>query len=1844
MPTYLDDNGNPIKEQPSAPATPVYLDDNGDPVASKATPYAQATTPAAPSIRDRASAYLKSRGTTATAVKAEAAAPSADASSDSFATGEGGIAGSAPANIGAGIVEGITNAPTNAMIAGGQNITTPTPVIGEKDILAYIKKARAMKPSERRAAGITPQDLSDPPIEKVAMDKGVDLRAIEAQQMKEYRAGASELANVNREEAVKLGGDPNSAGYKVGAFGGQLAGSIPLLMLQPNVEAPEFVGGLIAKVGKPFARRILTEVAHQVPNIGMDVVAGAVMNFLQSGEGVNLETLPRSALTATAFRGIMRLLHLGAGGAAAADPATGEPFAPKAATNATVPASVQPEPSVAPVADSGTPTATDTHVTDEMRAAQDRRVQETTSPEDRRVAARRQEVANEIGLAPDHPAVTRIVDHETQLAAKDVDQLTGLQNRDAYQRAVKSGAKPPAVSEIDLAGIGAINQKFSETHADAVIAAAGRKVSELVGDAGTAFRKGGDEIVIHWNDPKVGQEMHAQIADKMANAEVQVVGEDGQPTDSWVGVDHYSGFGHTFEDASKSLYASKPKPGEPGYKSLPSGLADRIAGKGNDPGVLPGGFGVRGSESAATGQPGQEVTPGGFVRLYRGEPVDPNVDLPSSDLTSVRDSDPASRAKVRGSWYTKSREQAIGYKDAIERNGHDAQIRTVDIPAERALDYVAAKNPDAALHATDLEKDHFLPPEARAGSSVERLPQGDLERTTSAMERHVEDLLSRADNEKDPAKAKEFEDAAYKASNDLESLYRQRDSRVADAPIPQDHPALVDDVAARRQAQAEAAANGEDVPRNIGPKPGAEATGETAQNPGLKAAPTEAPVQGPSNQLNLKPGAPLPTGRHQFPMTFPADAGVEALRTLKGQGVIDEALKMSPRELQRSLEAAGVKGLPDATAAKYLGKSYEAKRDLLSAYGKFVAKDAGHDSLFLPNTLNPAAPEVVDLSGPLVDEGVSGLPSRQTGQLAESERGGAGAPPDGPPPGKGTRAGLPGGDVPGGRPALPWHFDMEQWAAEQTANREAARGEGTGPTFKSIVGQAKAAMIDSFSPIEDAFRDAIRGNGGNVPRQQPHAIAESLLGDAFPLLPGRTGGGKPLPSEDITNAIDSSILADEVTGQMLKDSGVLQAVKDAPNSDVLEQTMIARHAIQVFYQKWGRFIDKMAPDRRAKLEQIYQRRFGQGRNLMDDATAAKNAEGTVYHELGKTISAASHKLLDVMVDGGLIPHDTAEMLKKLYPDYVPLQRVFSVLEETDPFGGGGPASISKQTVLRKLNGSSREIESPVASLLDKAYAAHSQAARNKAARLLASYREWDGNPLQIRELKDGEWVPADRTFSFVDGWESGGKTRRFATKPEIASAAKALDVVHLNEIQRWAALPGRALKVGATGLNPVFFLKNTPRDLQTALTNLRYLDPYKPADLAAFGASLRRGIFEAANHGDLYDEAARNAAMFTSFDALRNPDRETIASIRGERASTPVKNKATGDVTYVPESRIKYAVRTAGQMFRAVEDIAGRSEQVMRLTVYDYTKRKLVGEGMPESEAILAAKQAALWTTGPFHRQGNYGRTLRAMAPYLNASIQGQRVTVSSLRNQPVLTATRMAIASLLPVAMATAWNLSDPKRKEAYDQIAEFEKANSIVVLPTDPSQDETGMWKASIKIPLEQSGVAEATAIRRVMEAAHGLDPVRFGEVSSWLLGAVSPISTANELGSVALPQPIKPLVEVHYNKDFFSDREVESSYIKNDAKDERIKPDTSGTIAFLSKATAYDPIELQHLVRGYTAGGGMQVVNGVDHVAAALGLIPPEQLGGESTYHGIRRAFRRAVPMSQRQQEERDAKRAE
>lgn len=709
---------------------------------------------------------------------------------------------------------------------------------------------------------------------------------------------------------------------------------------------------------------------------------------------------------------------------------------------------------------------------------------------------------------------------------------------------------------------------------------------------------------------------------------------------------------------------------------------------------------------------------------------------------------------------------------------------------------------------------------------------------------------------------------------------------------------------------------------------------------------------------------------------------------------------------------------------------------------------------------------------------------------------------------------------------------------------EAGKGVSFGIKGKaqSFLNDIKEKFVDTNAPIEDAV-----------------SAAE------------KRGNYKVLPKNDIRLQIDRVLRSKTLASQFAEDNGLVSAIKTAPDINALDQYMIAKQA-----------------------ETVGKGGIQTGRDSVRDQQLIKDL-GPTYEPIAKAVNNYSRLLLDYSVKSGLISQDLANGLIKKYPDYVPLNRIFSEGELSGPVGNGKSiTSLSSQSVIQKLKGSTREVASPIESLLLKTQDAFSQGERNVAARQLASYKDLPGFKGLITEV--GEGKPSNHTFSFLDN----GVKKTFDTTPEIAAAAKNLNQEQMGLIGKILSVPTRILQVGATGLNPGFIASNVVKDEVTSFVNSNKALQTSVANPVNFVQAL----FSAVKHDDLYKEVVRNAAGGTSFDIARDQPGLSVQKIRNP---------------------VGYTVRNPGELLRAVENIVGRSEELGRIKNYKGTYDALLSEGRTAEDSRLLAAKAARDNTTNFARHGSWGRVLNWAIPFFNAGVQGSRQLVGGLRDRPLQTASKLAVGVFTPIAAITAWNLSDPQRKQAYQDVNEYEKQGNMVIIPPNPVKNSKGQWQV-IKIPLSQEVSNLGSIVRRTMEQANGLDPVKFGEIASALIasGTSQDLSSPNKLASSLTPQLIKPVIEGVTNTNLYTGKKIVPDYLTSQPADAQVRPNTSGTARILGGLTNTSPLKVDNAIGTIAGGLGRNLQNASDFILNKTGIIPDNQVGGESVGANIERRF--------------------
>lgn len=704
---------------------------------------------------------------------------------------------------------------------------------------------------------------------------------------------------------------------------------------------------------------------------------------------------------------------------------------------------------------------------------------------------------------------------------------------------------------------------------------------------------------------------------------------------------------------------------------------------------------------------------------------------------------------------------------------------------------------------------------------------------------------------------------------------------------------------------------------------------------------------------------------------------------------------------------------------------------------------------------------------------------------------------------------------------------VQEYIKAQEEKQKAAAEAANPTTFQAKVSalqkKLKSGFVDSQAAIEDTLAGAEQKGGFNV-----------------------------VPSNDIRLQQANVRRSDQLATQFIHDNGLADVIKQAPDLGELNQYLIARHSADL--QNQG---------------------VTTGRDTQMDGQLLHEL-GPTYEPLAKKVTDYSQKSLDYAVQSGLISPDTASYLKEKYPNYVPIDRIFTEGEQAlqrppSGTGKGAMASQGTQSVVRRLQGSEREISNPVETLLSRTQELFQQGERNKSAQMLASYKELPGNPFQLRELEQGEYSGTKPTISVMEN----GEKKVYETTPEISEAAKNLNKQQLGLLGQILGGAVRVFKVGTTGLRPSFIVANLAKDQVTAAINSDHALNTSIANPLVF----LKGFAAAIGKNDLFQEMQRAAGGGTSLDLYRTATKETVEQIRSKK-----------DVS----SNIMYTVTHPKALFRAAEEAVNVTEQMTRLNQYKGTKDALMAQGRTEKDATLLAAKAARENTVDFYKSGSYGQVLNSTIPYLNAGIQGSRTLVSTLRRDPVGAGAKLALTVFSPVMMATLWNISDPDRKAVYDDLQPYEKeGNMIIVTPGATKDSSTGKYNI-IKIPLSQEVANLASIVRRGIEGAQGGDPETVGEVASNLFQSGTSFGTnPRQLLSTVTPQVLKGPLEVAGNIDLFTGNKVIPDSLKDLPPEMQTKDSTPVLAKTIGSALGISPLVINKLTSDYFGGVGTDVL---------------------------------------------------
>ena len=624
-----------------------------------------------------------------------------------------------------------------------------------------------------------------------------------------------------------------------------------------------------------------------------------------------------------------------------------------------------------------------------------------------------------------------------------------------------------------------------------------------------------------------------------------------------------------------------------------------------------------------------------------------------------------------------------------------------------------------------------------------------------------------------------------------------------------------------------------------------------------------------------------------------------------------------------------------------------------------------------------------------------------------------------------------------------------------------------------------------------------------------------------------------------------------------------------------------------------------------------------------DAAAVSRKYKRQYGPVLKELQSYQDKLVDYLVQSGVVGRDLAALMRDANKDYVPFFRVMD--EESVGLSGTGK-KIQASNPIKKIKGSDRLIIDPIESIIGNTFRYIALAEKNMVVRSLVDLSERSAIggqfvervPAKMRPIKlsdeevskvlqkhgiDPASVPQEDftifrpNANFLSDTEIAlfrdGKREVYKVDPELGKAFKNLNSDSVGLLTRILAVPAKMLRAGTT-LSPEFAMRNVFRDQGSALAFGKGYIPFFDA-LNGFSSLIKK------------DQAYRDwlkagGAQATVVTIDRNYLQESMGKILTD---SPVLN----------------LIKNPLLPLRMLSDAF---ENSTRLGLY---KRAL--GAATDKESKMRAAWISREGTLDFSRKGARMASLNMIDAFLNPTVQGlDRIPRGFMKN-PVATAMKIAAGITVPSVLLYLSNRDDPR----YQNLSQWIK-DLYWVIPMDKwidISDNPGMYApqkdtapylfkqedgrlyynegALLKLPKPQElGLLFGTAAERFTEWVISKDPKAFDDLMK-------------QIGEAAMPNIIPnfaaPFIEVYSNRSLFTgsplipaDREgMLPEYQYQHYTSELTKKIGSlvASVPGMKESQMASPANIDSFIRAWSGQLGVTAVNIADAALRKAGALP-------------------------------------
>lgn len=512
-------------------------------------------------------------------------------------------------------------------------------------------------------------------------------------------------------------------------------------------------------------------------------------------------------------------------------------------------------------------------------------------------------------------------------------------------------------------------------------------------------------------------------------------------------------------------------------------------------------------------------------------------------------------------------------------------------------------------------------------------------------------------------------------------------------------------------------------------------------------------------------------------------------------------------------------------------------------------------------------------------------------------------------------------------------------------------------------------------------------------------------------------------------------------------------------------------------------------------------------------------------------------LLGIQQASGLISDKLADTLRQ-YKYYVPMAREFPEGGLGEYFGGTGKDIVNVSAVLKKLGegGSTRIVKNPLEQIMANTYAVLNAAERNKVGQSLVRLGNIPGMGKLFLELPEKTGNAKESIFTVM----FDGEKKAYQTTPEIYDAVKNLQQPSFNLFTKFFGIFSKALRIGATGVNPSFIVANVLRDGVTASVYDKSMIPL---------VSTLKGVETLSRDTKAAIEFKASGAPMAALVGMDRPSIQSQIKILSE----------DGKISDAPKTH--QAAWLASKMVEAFRQVGETAENATRITAFENARKA----GKSISEAGLAAKES----TVDFSRSGTLGQVANQFTAFFNANVQGLSRMARAFEENPIGTSSGITKWIILPTVALYALNYN----QAWYQNLPSYQKDNDWVFSPDG--------GKHIIMIPKPQEvGVLFGSSIERAFDQFMGIDPKG---VKRWLSDALSTL-TPN-----ILPTAIEPMVGWWANYNFFSGKPIVNERDQQYTPDKQYNVYTTEIAKKLGALSGFSPEKIDYAIQGYLGGAG-------------------------------------------------------